>query len=227
MLDASTKNVGGLVGFEVCQQALLSERRLPKRMLDIGLTLLGAAIVLPLIAIIAMLIKIDSPGPVFYSHTRIGYGGKTFAAWKFRSMVQNADQVLNQYLAQYPHLREEWERDQKLRRDPRVTRIGRILRRTSLDELPQLWNVVKGEMSLVGPRPIVAAEIPKYGAQFELYKKVNGGLTGLWQISGRNDTSYDQRVRLDTFYVRNWSVWLDLYILFRTIEVVLFRKGAY
>ena len=115
----------------------------------------------------------------------------------------------------------------KLTRDPRVTPFGRILRRTSLDELPQLWNVLKGEMSLVGPRPIVDAEIAKYGNSFHLYTKVKSGLTGLWQVSGRNDTSYDQRVYLDVFYVRNWSVWLDLYILFRTIETVLFRKGAY
>ena len=111
--------------------------------------------------------------------------------------------------------------------DPRVTRAGNILRKTSLDELPQLWNILRGEMSLVGPRPIVEAEVAKYGPSFELYKSVDGGLTGLWQVSGRNDTSYEERVTLDTFYARNWSIWLDLCILFRTIGAVLFRKGAY
>ncbi len=226
-LEADTKNVGGMLGLEVCQQAFLSERQWPKRALDLTLTLLAAIFVIPLIAIIAMWIKIDSPGPVFYAHQRVGYEGKPFGAWKFRSMVQNADQVLGQYLERNPQLREEWERDHKLRRDPRVTLIGGILRQTSLDELPQLWNVLRGEMSLVGPRPIVTEEISKYGPQFMLYTKVKSGMTGLWQISGRNDTSYDQRVRLDSFYVRNWSVWLDLYILFKTIKVVLFRKGAY
>jgi lipopolysaccharide/colanic/teichoic acid biosynthesis glycosyltransferase len=126
-----------------------------------------------------------------------------------------------------PALREEWERSHKLRNDPRITRAGRFLRSTSLDELPQLWNVIKGEMSLVGPRPIVEAEIAKYGRKYSLYTKVKSGLTGMWQISGRSDTSYDERVKLDSFYVRNWSVWLDLYILFRTIEIVFLRKGAY
>jgi lipopolysaccharide/colanic/teichoic acid biosynthesis glycosyltransferase len=142
-------------------------------------------------------------------------------------MVTNADQVLHRYLENNPDLREEWERNHKLRNDPRITTVGRFLRRTSLDELPQLWNVLKGDMSLVGPRPIVEAEVARYGANFDLYTRVQSGLTGLWQVSGRNDTSYEERVKLDTFYVRNWSVWLDLCILFRTIGTVLLRKGAY
>jgi lipopolysaccharide/colanic/teichoic acid biosynthesis glycosyltransferase len=142
-------------------------------------------------------------------------------------MVLDADRILEKFLAERPDLRREWERDHKLKNDPRVTRVGRLLRKTSLDELPQLWNVLMGDMSLVGPRPIVHQEIERYGASFELYTRVKGGLTGLWQVSGRNDTTYDQRVQLDTFYVRNWSVWLDLCILFRTIAVVLFGHGAY
>ena len=226
-LWVSPKNVGGMLGLEVCQEAFLRERQWPKRVLDLGLTALGALFVLPLIAMMALWIKADSSGPVFYSQRRIGQDGKAFEAWKFRSMVQNADDILYRYLEDNPALLEEWERTHKLRKDPRITRAGRFLRATSLDELPQLWNVLKGEMSLVGPRPIVEAEIPKYGRQFGLYTKVKSGLTGMWQISGRSDTTYDDRVQLDAFYVRNWSVWLDLYILFRTIETVVLRKGAY
>ena len=226
-LWVNPRSVGGMLGLEVCQQAFVRERQWPKRVLDLTLTLLGAVVVLPIIALLALWIKADSPGPVFYSQQRIGQDGKQFQAWKFRSMVQNADGILQRYLDDNPILREEWERSHKLRNDPRITRAGGFLRRTSLDELPQLWNVLKGEMSLVGPRPIVEAEIPKYGNKFSLYTKVKSGLTGMWQISGRSDTSYDERVQLDSFYVRNWSVWLDLYILFRTIEIVLLRKGAY
>ena len=226
-LWVDTKSVGGMLGLEVCQQALVRGRQWPKRVLDLTLTLLGGALVLPLIALIALWIRFDSSGPVFYAQQRIGQDGREFRAWKFRSMVENADQILTRHLAQNPLLQDEWERDHKLRNDPRITKVGRFLRRSSLDELPQLWNVLLGEMSLVGPRPIVEAEIPKYGNKFDLYTKVKSGLTGLWQVSGRNDTSYDERVRLDAFYVRNWSVWLDFYILFRTIETVLFRKGAY
>jgi lipopolysaccharide/colanic/teichoic acid biosynthesis glycosyltransferase len=142
-------------------------------------------------------------------------------------MVQNADRLLHEYLQQHPELREEWERDQKLRNDPRITRVGRFLRKTSLDEFPQLWNVLLGEMSLVGPRPIVEDEVKRYGSLFALYTKVRPGLTGLWQVSGRNDTTYAERVAMDAYYVRNWSPWLDLYILARTVWVVLFGKGAY
>ncbi len=226
-LWTDSKNVGGMLGFELHQQAFDRETHWPKRLLDLTFTILGGILVLPLIALIALWIRLDSAGPAFYSQTRVGQDGTQFRAWKFRSMVQNADQILHRHLSENPELRAEWQRDHKLRNDPRITAAGRFLRRTSLDELPQIWNVLKGEMSLVGPRPIVDAEISKYGNSFHLYTKVKSGLTGLWQVSGRNDTTYDQRVQLDVFYVRNWSVWLDLYILFRTIETVLFRKGAY
>jgi Undecaprenyl-phosphate galactose phosphotransferase WbaP len=226
-LWVNTRSVGGMLGLEVCQQAFVPEGQWPKRLLDLALTIFGSIFVLPLIGLIAFWIKWDSRGPVFYCQRRIGQSGKEFRAWKFRSMAQNADQLLHECLADNPTLREEWERNHKLRNDPRITLVGRFLRRTSLDELPQLWNVLKGDMSLVGPRPIVEAEVLRYGANFDLYTKVKSGLTGLWQVSGRNDTSYEERVRLDTFYVRNWSVWLDLCILFRTIGTVLLRKGAY
>jgi Undecaprenyl-phosphate galactose phosphotransferase WbaP len=221
------KNVGGMLGLEVCQQAFVRTKQWPKRVLDLILTIVGGIAILPLVGLIAVAVKMDSPGPALYKHERIGQDGKTFWAWKFRSMVSNADEILGRYLDENPDLRIEWEESHKLKHDPRITRTGRFLRRTSLDELPQLWNVLKGEMSLVGPRPIVEAEIPKYGQKFGLYTKVKSGLTGLWQISGRSDTSYEDRVRLDSFYVSNWSVWLDLYILVRTIETVVFRQGAY
>ena len=142
-------------------------------------------------------------------------------------MHLNADQLLAKYLASDERLRQEWEETQKLKSDPRVSRIGRILRATSLDELPQIWNVLQGEMSLVGPRPIVDEEIAKYEETYQLYSRVTPGVTGLWQISGRNHTTYEERVAYDAYYVRNWSLWLDIYILLRTIKVVLTRNGAY
>jgi len=219
--------VGRFLGLEVCQQTLLPHKRHLKRTLDCALVLLAAPLALPVCALIAILVKLDSRGPVFFSHTRIGRGGQTFTAWKFRSMAVNAAELLAQTLANDSSARFEWERTQKLRHDPRVTRVGAFLRKTSLDELPQLWNVLMGDMSLVGPRPIVESEIVRYGERFGAYARVPGGITGLWQVSGRNDTSYEERVALDAYYVRNWSVWLDLYILGRTIGTVLLRKGAY
>lgn len=226
-LWVSVKDMGGILGLEVRQRLLLPGPRLAKFLIDLIATLIGGLVILPLIGIIAFLIRLDSPGPIFYSQERIGQGGEHFKAWKFRTMVVNADQALKNYLETHPHLKEAWQKDQKLRNDPRVTRIGGFLRRTSLDELPQLWNILRGEMSLVGPRPIVDEEVPKYGDKFELYKKVIPGLTGLWQVSGRNNITYEERVGLDAYYVRNWSVWLDVYILLRTVWVVISGEGAY
>ena len=221
------KMVGGHWGLEVCQRATLPDYLRIKRCFDLLLCLAIAPLIISMAAVIALLVRLDSPGPVFFGHRRIGRNGRSFRAWKFRSMVVNGDEVLWRHLASNPAAQDEWDRSQKLSADPRVTRIGAFLRKSSLDELPQLWNVLRGEMSHVGPRPIVEAEVERYGASFELYKSVDSGLTGLWQVSGRNDTSYAERVTLDTFYARNWSIWLDLCILFRTIGVVLFRKGAY
>jgi Undecaprenyl-phosphate galactose phosphotransferase WbaP len=221
------KSVGGMLGLEMQQETWRGSRVIAKRAVDLALCSVGSVVVLPLCALLAICIKLDSRGPVLYGQRRIGRGGRFFTAWKFRSMVVDADRALARHLERNPALRREWERDHKLKNDPRVTRIGRLLRKTSMDELPQLWNVLMGDMSLVGPRPIVEKEVPKYGRSFDLYARVNGGITGLWQVSGRNDTSYDERVQLDRFYVRNWSVWLDFCILFRTIAVVLFGRGAY
>jgi Undecaprenyl-phosphate galactose phosphotransferase WbaP len=186
-----------------------------------------AAFLLPLLALIAFAIRCNSAGPALFAHERIGRGGRTFRALKFRTMVVDADEALKQVLARDPALRAEWRQFHKLKRDPRVTRVGAFLRKSSLDELPQLWNVIVGEMSLVGPRPIVADEVAKYRKAYAYYQRVRPGMTGMWQISGRNDTSYAERVRLDTYYVRHGSVWLDLYILAMTVGVVLKRNGAY
>lgn len=224
---ADPRSLGGMVGLEISRNALLRERPFAKRVLDLVLGIFAALVAAPVCALIAAAIRLDSRGPVFFGQERIGRDGRRFRAWKFRTMVPNAAEVLSAHLSANPQLRAEWERDQKLRHDPRVTRVGRFLRAMSLDELPQLWNVLCREMSLVGPRPIVDSEVARYGDSFDVYKRVRGGITGLWQVSGRSDTTYAERVYLDSWYVRNWSVWLDLCILFRTIAVVLFRKGAY
>ena len=195
--------------------------------MDFALALCGTVLLLPWVALISAFIKLSSRGPVFYGQLRIGEGGQAFRAWKFRTMVENADEQLAHCLEANPELQVEWAATHKLRRDPRVTRIGRFLRQTSLDELPQVWNVLWGEMSLVGPRPIVPEEVVKYGEEFDLYLKVRPGLTGLWQVSGRSDTTYSGRVAMDVHYVRNWSVWLDVYLLAKTVGVVLRRQGAY
>ena len=198
-----------------------------KRIMDILLVIMGGFIIFPLLLMIAGLVKLDSKGNVFYGQMRIGKGRRKFKAWKFRTMVPNAEQVLNDYLNNNAEMRFEWEATHKLRNDPRVTRVGRILRKLSLDELPQIWNVLKGEMSLIGPRPIVDDEVKFYRGQIDLYSFVRPGITGLWQVSGRNDTSYDRRIQLDTFYVHNWSIWFDIYILALTVKAVLTHKGAY
>jgi lipopolysaccharide/colanic/teichoic acid biosynthesis glycosyltransferase len=157
----------------------------------------------------------------------MGRNGRRYTMWKFRTMVVDADRTLEHYLEKHPQLREEWELTQKLVHDPRmVPGIGKFLRVSSLDELPQLWNVLCGEMSLVGPRPIMPFQIPRYQRGYPLYQKVRPGITGFWQISGRNLTTYEEKIDCDTYYVMNWSLWLDLYILARTVKTVLLREGA-
>ncbi len=222
-IDVGNRTLG-LVGQ---QRLLFPTNRWLKRLFDVSSILAAAIFVLPVVACIALAIKLTSKGPVFYKNRRIGRHGRQFYAWKFRSMVPDAEQVLAKYLDQHPELREEWERDTKLKHDPRITAVGHILRRTSLDELPQLWNVLRGEMSLVGPRPILDNEVSKYADVFELYQKVLPGITGLWQVSGRNNTTYEERLTLVASYVRNWSIWLDLCIMAKTVIVVARRDGAY
>jgi Undecaprenyl-phosphate galactose phosphotransferase WbaP len=197
-----------------------------KRIFDVIAAAILFAMAAPVMVLIAMLVRRDG-GPAMIKHRRIGADGAGFDCYKFRSMVLDADQVLADMLARDPQLRAEWEADFKLRNDPRVTGIGRILRKTSLDELPQLINVLRGEMSLVGPRPIVAGEVQRYGRYFADYMSCRPGITGLWQVTGRNDVSYDRRVALDAAYARGWSLLIDLRILARTLIVVLRRDGAY
>lgn len=215
-----------LIARGILDRNLISKSRVA-RILDLTLILFAAPYVLLAFIVIALLIKWDSPGPVFYHQTRIGRFGRKFRIYKFRTMVQDADQVLQNYLDKSPELKIEWLANHKLRQDPRVTRVGSLLRKLSLDELPQIWNIIIGDMGLVGPRPIVDEEIEKYGKCFELYIKVRPGLTGLWQVSGRNDTTYKRRVELDEYYVCNRSLMLDLQILWRTVFVVLKKDGAY
>lgn len=204
-------------------------RRLPqfiKRCFDLvvsaSVLLLGS----PVFLFIAF--KVSQSGrPIFFGHTRVGQNNRPFKCYKFRTMAPNADKLLADLLANSSEARAEWERDFKLKNDPRITPTGHFLRKTSLDEIPQLWNVLKGEMSLVGPRPIVTAELERYGSQVDYYLEAKPGVTGLWQISGRNDVSYDTRVYLDAWYVKNWSVFNDIIILLRTVKVIFRKDGAY
>jgi undecaprenyl-phosphate galactose phosphotransferase len=200
--------------------------RLLKRGFDLAAAGLLLLFLAPLMAAIALKLRLVDKGPVLFAHARVGRDGETFRCLKFRSMVPNAKEALERLLASDPAARAEWERDYKLRDDPRITPFGRLLRRTSLDELPQLINVLRGEMSLVGPRPLPADD-GDYLGDVRRRLLVRPGITGLWQVSGRSDLSWDEAVRLDLYYVDNWSLTYDLGILWRTIWVVLRRKGAY
>lgn len=221
------RDLSGTLAVEVKQNLLNPWAQRLKRALDLLGAVVGGLFISPLLLIIAILIKLDSPGPVLFGHRRLGARDEHFLCWKFRTMHVDAERMLNEYLQRRPSLQAEWEQNHKLHDDPRVTRIGRLLRKTSLDELPQLWNVLRGEMSLTGPRPIVDAEVPKYEKVYELYRRIKPGMSGFWQVGGRSDMDYKERVAMDAYYVRNWSVWLDIIILVRTVKIVLFGRGAY
>ena len=201
--------------------------RVLKRLFDILLVLLALPVLLPLLTLISAMVVLSSRGPIFYSHRRIRQNGAFFSMWKFRTMCENSAEVLEDYLTSHPEARAEWSRTHKLKEDPRITAVGRLLRRYSMDELPQVWNVVRGQMTLVGPRPIVAAEVEKYGDGFYHYCRVKPGLTGLWQVSGRSELTYAQRVALDCNYVERWSLRRDVVILMRTFSSVANKDGAY
>ncbi|MBQ6758467.1 MAG: undecaprenyl-phosphate galactose phosphotransferase WbaP [Selenomonadaceae bacterium] len=201
--------------------------RVIKRIFDLTLTIVGGLMISPILLAIALAVAIDNRGHVIFAHKRVGAAGKKFPCYKFQTMIPDAEAKLKEYLAENPEARREWEETFKLTHDPRVTKLGNFLRRTSLDELPQLWNVIRGEMSLVGPRPIVQAEVVRYGKNIREYYMVLPGITGMWQVSGRSDTTYPERVAMDTWYVRNWSVWIDLMYLFKTVKAVFKGKGAY
>lgn len=213
----------------------LVEENLPlnrplKRMLKRSFDIVGSAFLLailsPVMLFIFVMIRKTGPQAVF-SHQRVGERGKPFGCLKFRTMVVNAQEVLEELLDNDSVARKQWEKDFKLKHDPRVTRIGAFLRKTSLDELPQLFNVIKGEMSLVGPRPVISEEIKRYGVDADYYFVVRPGMTGLWQVSGRNDVDYNERISMDVEYVRGWSFWSDIEILFKTVGVVFGKNGAY
>lgn len=225
--SVSIHDYEGLIGIEADKNKLSMLDTNVKRGMDILFALLIGVISLPIMLAAAVLIKWDSPGPVFYKHKRLGKRQQVITIYKFRTMVMNADRLLAKYLEESPQARREWEQNQKLRNDPRVTRVGHYLRKFSIDELPQLLNVLRGDMSMVGPRPIVDSETSHYGDKIDLYKSICPGVTGLWQTSGRNHATYEERVHYDTYYVCNWSIWLDLYIMLRTVWVVLSRDGAY
>ncbi len=226
-LAVAAKDICGVLTLKIEQRLTHFFPRWCKRTVDLLAALFGLVLFSPLLLVIAIAVRLDSGGPIFYGQRRIGRNAKPFTVWKFRSMLVDADAVLRSCLEANPDLQEEWNRDHKLKCDPRVTPVGRVIRKFSLDELPQLWNVLCGEMSLVGPRPIVEAEIGKYGDSFDQYQLVTPGVTGLWQVSGRNSTTYELRTRIDDYYVRNWSLSLDLYILLRTFKTLLLSEGAY
>jgi exopolysaccharide production protein ExoY len=197
-----------------------------KRLIDISVAFLALVLLGPLMAVICIVMRISGPGPILFRQTRIGKAGREFKCYKFRSMVFDADRVLNEHLRQNESARREWQVNQKLTVDPRITPLGSFLRKTSLDELPQLFNVLAGDMSIVGPRPIVRDEIPKYDDKILYYLAMRPGITGLWQVSGRSDCSYPERVALDTRYVSEWSLKWDIIILFKTVPAVLLQSGS-
>ena len=223
---AGAKPLLGIPSIQIDEQLLIPMQRLAKRVLDLTLLVLVTPVVFALIAILGVVIKLTSPGPVFFAQERIGYLGERFKVWKLRTMVVDAEQVLKEHLAGDQELSAEWNQFHKLRRDPRVTPIGRFLRKTSLDELPQIWNVIRGDMSFVGPRPYAYYEYEQLLQLAPVVLRVRPGITGLWQISGRNRSTFEERMRIETGYVRDWSPWLDVYILARTIRVVLTCDGA-
>lgn len=215
-----------VIGMGIKKYWIVRVNRIIKRTVDIFGSGFLLVFLSPLFLYLGYKISRDGGCPV-YCHERIGMKGQKFKCYKFRSMITNSKEVLENLLATDPNARSEWKKDFKLKNDPRITKIGHFIRKTSLDELPQLWNVFKGEMSLVGPRPVTEDELERYRQYVKYYLSVRPGITGLWQISGRNDTTYNERIRLDTRYIIGWSLLKDFIIMFKTISVVLFHKGAY
>ena len=221
------KDIAGIIGFASIHNLTFKGNLFLKRLIDIIAILLCMPFILPIFIILSLLVKITSRGPIFYAHKRVGKNGKEIKCWKFRSMCINSQEMLEKILATDPVRQAEWEKDRKFQDDPRVTKFGKFLRRTSLDELPQLINILLGDMSLVGPRPVTEPELVKYGEYKDYVLSVVPGLTGMWQVSGRSDTGYEERISLDTYYIQNWSIFLDIWILIKTVWVVINGKGAY
>ena len=197
--------------------------RIVKRIIDVILSTIGLIVLLPVFAIIALMIKLESKGPVFFKHTRIGKNGKIIKMYKFRSMVENAEELIKNFT---PEQMKEYKEYYKLSNDPRITKVGKVLRKASLDELPQLINIIKGDLSIIGPRPVIEEELKKYRDNSEKFLSVTPGLTGNWAANGRSCTSYEHRMEMELFYVDNVSLKLDLKIFFKTIEAVISRRGA-
>jgi len=223
----SVRDFNGILGIDTSNKFNLTWNKMIKRLMDVIPVALGGLLILPFLLFVAFLIKITSRGPVFYRQKRLGCNGRHFYAYKFRTMEIDAEERLHKLLESDPQLKKEWEENHKLQNDPRITKLGKILRRTSIDEFPQLFNILIGDMSLVGPRPIVDAEVEKYGSDFSRVFSIKPGLTGLWQVSGRSDSNYLDRVSYDIYYLQSWSIWLDLWIIYKTFGAVVFGKGAY
>ena len=226
VFGSRTVSFDGMGGVEMVNQSRMRTLRMQKWLLDKALSVVAFAMLSPFFIVVPILVKLTSPGPVFYRQRRLGVNGREMRIWKFRSMYVDADERLARILAEDPESAKEWKESFKLRDDPRVTPLGRWLRKTSIDEFPQLFNVLAGDMALVGPRPIVKDEVAYYGTAYRVFSSVKPGVTGLWQVSGRSDTDYARRVALDVEYVINWSPWLDLWILVRTFFTVLSSRGA-
>ena len=220
-------NIGALVSLEIKNNLRSLQARFIKRTIDLFISVLGVVIISPVFIIIIILVHFDSPGPVFYRASRLGKNGTQFSCFKFRSMFTDAEVRLQEMMLSDLKIREEYETYHKLRYDPRVTKVGIFLRKYSLDELPQIVNVLRGEMSLVGPRPYLIQEAEKMGRFEQIITQVRPGMTGYWQVTGRSSTTFEERIGMDRFYVTNWTPWLDLVILLQTVQVVLNRKGAY
>lgn len=221
------KDIAGIIAFSSVHNLTFRINKIIKRLLDLGIIIALSPAWVPVFILCAILTKITSRGPIFYGHKRVGRNGKVIKCWKFRSMVVNSQEILEKLLAENEEMRRQWEKDRKLEHDPRITAFGKILRKTSMDELPQLINILLGEMSLVGPRPVTEPELEKYGDYRDYVLSVKPGLSGMWQISGRSDTGYEERISYDTYYIQNWSIWLDIWILIKSVWVVLLGKGAY
>lgn len=223
---APSKDLAGVLGIEVRRQLLLRGPRAAKRAMDLTLTLIGGLLILPILVVLGIMVKLDSPGSAFYRQKRLGQDGVRFEALKFRTMYGDGEERLKEVLEKDPELAAEYQKYHKLSVDPRVTRVGKVLRKYSLDELPQIWNVLTGEMSLVGPRPYLPREIPEMSQQECMVLRAKPGITGYWQVTERNSSTFERRVQMDVEYVRNWSPWLDIYVLARTVPVVLGGTGS-
>jgi exopolysaccharide production protein ExoY len=198
-----------------------------KRAFDFTVALIAIIILSPLLICVALAVKLSDGGPAFFGHKRVGFSGKTFKCWKFRSMVPNSEAIFQKYLAENPHAALEWKQNQKIKNDPRITPLGHVLRKYSIDELPQLFNILMGDMSFVGPRPIQKTEYDKYGYSLRHYLSTRPGLTGLWQVSGRSNSTYQKRVAFDRYYVTHWGMLTDIGLIIKTVPVAVTGSGSY